>query len=281
MRGLPGVIALIGCGAVLAATAATGAAETIDLEAYGRCSGAVRSDAPPGPEAIADCQTAARQGVTGAQYLLAVLLIRQSPSAPPLEAVQWLEKAVAAGHPPAANTLADLYLRDPQPAKRELGRQLLVFAICSGYPPAEAAGVKRGIKRAELNCSAAQRPDFTGDWSGKLSWISPVRQDSLELRISVSATGVKVYGRSGNDWSEVKPGRFEARQIDDSLMITTLDSGWDLDGKWVESWTLHLLRVGPREARASFLRTINNVYAPATSAIKTFVGTAEGTMTRN
>jgi hypothetical protein len=76
---------------------------------------------------------------------------------------------------------------------------------------------------------------------------------------------------SSQGWIEVKPGQFTARQADDSLVISALDSGWDLDGKWVESWTIHLLRLSDQEAVINFVRTVNSLHVPAALPLKVWV----------
>jgi hypothetical protein len=64
-------------------------------------------------------------------------------------------------------------------------------------------------------------------------------------------------------------------------VISTLDSGWDLDGKWVETWTIQLLRLSDQEAVINFVRTVNNLHIPAASTLKVMTSMAEGKAIRS
>jgi len=214
----------------------------------------------------------------GAQYALAAILLAQSKSDPPPDAIEWLEKAVRTGHPPAAHLLAAIYLRSGQQDLQTRGRELLKFSVCSGYPPAQAMRSIIVSDNAQLDCTAFGPVSFNGTWSSSLKWVqqSPASGSAPELRLTLSNNEVKVYMHSGQEWIEVKAGKFEVRQADDSLVISALDSGWDLDGKWIESLTIHLLRLSDKEALINFVRTVNNLHMPAASTLKVLTSVAEG-----
>jgi hypothetical protein len=258
-------------------------AQGIDLEAYGKCTQfAVSPDLPP-PEAVQVCLGPARQGLPGAQYALAGILLAQAQSAPPAEAFEWLEKAVQAGHPPAAYLLAVLKLNSGEPEAQARGLELMKTVVCSGYPPAQAMRSKLVPEGAQLDCTGQGPANFDGTWSSSLSWVqkSAASGSAPELRLTLSKGTAKVFMRSGQDWIEVKSGKLEVRQVDDTLVISTLDSGWDLDGKWVESWTLQLLRLSDQEAALHFVRTVNNLHMPASSHLKVLTSVAEGKAVRS
>jgi hypothetical protein len=258
-------------------------AQSIDLQAYSKCTGFALSTEPPPPEAVQTCLNPARQGLPGAQYALAAILLAQSKSGPPPDAIEWLEKAVRAGHPPAAHLLAAIYLRSGQQDLQARGRELLKFAVCSGYPPAQTMRSIIVSDNAQLDCAGSGPVSFNGTWTSSLKWVqqSPVLGSAPELRLTLSNNEVKIYMHSGQEWIEVKPGKFEVRQADDTLVISTLDSGWDLDGKWVESWTIHLLRLSDKEALINFVRTVNNLHMPAASTLKVLTSVAEGKAIRS
>jgi hypothetical protein len=260
--------------------AAALAAQDIDLEKYEKCVGFALSEGPPPAEAVEACIVPARQGLPGAQYALANILAARSKSGPTPDAINWLEKAAKAGHPPAAFALANVYANSEQKDAQERGSELLRLAICSGYPPAEKELAEIGLDKARIDCSKFGPFKFDGTWSAALKWTQQSQasnsNSSPELRVTISNQQAKVYMRSGQDWMEVKPGKFEFRQADDSLILSALDSGWDFDGKWVESWTLHLFRVSDQEATLHFMRTVNNLHLPASSPLKVFTGVAEG-----
>lgn len=237
-------------------------------------------DRPPA-EAVQSCLGPARQGLPGAQYALGAMLLAQSKEAPSAEATEWLEKAVKAGHPPAAYLLTAIYLRSGKEDLRARARELLKLAVCSGYPPAQE--VRSALPEGQqFDCSGFAPFSFDGTWSSSLHWIqpSPTSGSAPELRLTLANRQAKIYMRSGKDWTEVKPGTFEVRQTDDSLVISSLDSGWDLDGKWIETWTIHLLRLTDQEALLNFVRTVNNVHMPAASKLKVLTSVAEGNALR-
>jgi hypothetical protein len=276
--------------ASLGATLLTGTAlwaQSVDLQAYSRCTGYALSKEPPPPEAVETCRGLAQQGLPGAQYALASILLAQSTSGPPPETIEWLEKAVAAGHPPAAHLLATLYLRlylrsDRQDLQAR-GTELLRSAVCSGYPPAQEMRSLITPNNARLDCSGFAPFSFDGRWSATLKWVQepPASGPAPVLGLTLSRGKATIYMYSGQEWVEVKPGKFEVRQADDSVVISTLDSGWDLDGKWVESWTLHLLRLSDQEALVHFIRTVNNLHVPPSSNLKVLTSVAEGKATRS
>jgi len=258
-------------------------AQSIDLQAYGKCTGFATSDQPPPPEAVQLCQVPASQGLPGAQFALAAILLDQSKGAPAPEAIAWLEKAVKTGHPPAAHLLGAIYLRSATPELQARGRELLRFAICSGYPPAQQMRSVIAPDNAQLDCAGFGPFNFDGTWSSSMKWVqrSAASGDAPELRLTVSQKEAKVYMHSSQGWVEVKPGQFTVRQADDSMVISALDSGWDLDGKWVETWTIHLLRLSDKEALMNFVRTVNNLHMPPESTLKVFTSVAEGKAIRS
>jgi hypothetical protein len=81
---------------------------------------------------------------------------------------------------------------------------------------------------------------------------------------------------SSSDWVEAKPGKFRVAVLDQTAIVSAVDSGWDFEGKWIESWSIQLLRTGHDSAVASFFRTANNVNIPSTIPWRTFSALAEG-----
>jgi len=256
--------------------------QDLDLQTYAKCTAYATSQEAPPPEAVQTCLGPARQGLPGAQYALGAILLARGEPGKAEEAIGWLEKAVQAGHPPAKHLLAVIYLRSGRQDLEPRGKELLKEAICSGYPPAQEMRSTLVPENGKLDCSGLEPASFDGTWTSSLKWVkaSPTSGSNPELRLTISKGQAKVYMRARNEWSEVKPGMFQVRQEDESLIVSCLDSGWDLDGKWIESWTLQLLRLSDREAILNFVRTVNNVHVPATSAVKVLTSVAEGKATR-
>jgi len=264
--------------AALAITAGRARAADIDLKAYAKCTEFALTETAAPPEAEAACLGPANQGLPGAQYALGAILMSRGKRS---EAIQWLEKAVSLHHPPASHILAEIYLQTKDAALKARGKELLRYAVCAGYPPAQRSP-SRKLLAEPLRCPGVSSNSFEGTWSSAaLNWLRPPPGGGTAdaLRVTLSGGMPKVYVRSKTDWIETKPGKFQAQQVDDTLVVTALDSGWDLDGKWIESWTIHLLRVSSTEAVMNLVRTVNNIYIPDSTGLKVFSSVAEGKAT--
>jgi hypothetical protein len=247
--------------------------------AYSLCTeAAMKPDAESA--GIAACKEPAEAGVPGAQYAMGALLLNRAKGAVPPEAVQWLERAVAAGHPGAAYFLASV-LGSTNPAR---AAELLRTAACGEYKPALDEFQKSDLAFDRTTCPPRRHTDFTGEWSGKLAWVKipPGASDAgSELKIAFSGNEVHVFMRHDDAWIEVKPGLFKVAQIDETAVVSVLDSGSDFDGKWIESWSLTLLRISDDEAVVTFSRTVNNRDMPANLSWRTFTTVEEGRMKRS
>jgi len=78
----------------------------------------------------------------------------------------------------------------------------------------------------------------------------------------------------------VKPGKFTVSQLDETVVVSVLDSGSDFDGKWIETWSITFLRLTEKEAVVNYIRTVNNRDMPSTFSWRTFTTVAEGRMKR-
>ena len=240
-------------------------------DAYSECNRAVQSGAA---DAIAKCEQPAKEGIPGAQYALGALLTNRNNGDDMQRGVEFLEKAVASGNPVAAYHLATVLAERNQERARELFR----FAVCAGSPQALAELSRSGVGRETIGCVPSPEADFTGQWSLSLKWdkTAPAKEN---YRISIAGGSARVSIEIGGKWTEVK-GAFTVNQLDETITIMNTDSGWDFDGKWVESWTFQLLRTGPDEAKAVYLRTVNNPHLPTRFAWRAFANFAEGTARR-
>jgi len=264
--------------AIAVTPAATALADVqLDLQAQAQCERFATTEEPTPPEAEAACLVNASRGLPSAQFALGALLLSHQKYS---EGQGWLEKAAAAHHPPASQLLGELYLQADDKELQARGKELLRYAVCAGYPPALASEHKAAL--GPIDCGSTAPASFDGTWDSQLNWIKgpPAGGKADQLRVVVNAGTLKVFLRSGGDWIETKPGKFHLLQVDDTLEVSAIDSGWDLDGKWVESWSIHLLRVAPDRAVMNFGRTVNNIYLPEAFGFKTFSTVAEGQATR-
>jgi hypothetical protein len=249
-----------------------------DPAAYQRCVSAVQEGAAGVAKALSECDGPAKEGIPGAQYAMGALLVNRAGTGDVEQGVKWLESAVAAGSPPAAFHLATVYLQKGDAESVARGRQLFRSAACAGYPPALSALREGGASVESLACQPAADTDFTGDWVAELKWqkTEPVGEGGQALKLSIGGGTVHVHMKAGDAWVEVKEGKFSMSQLDQTLTISAADSGWDFDGKWIESWTIQLLRTGADSATVSFLRTVNNPHVPGRLSWRTFSTLAEG-----
>jgi len=247
-------------------------------EAYGECTKAMHVGAE---QALAKCEAPARAGITGAQYVMGALLTNRNSADDMTRGVEWLEKAVAGGSPAAAHHLASILMQRSDDASVSRGRSLFKSAACAGYPPALEELNAAGAAQQSLSCASSPDTDFAGDWSLAMKWDKTAPAKTVEsYRVSIAGGTARVYAQSDGKWIEVKPGKFTMSQQDQSLTISVTDTGWDFDGKWIESWTIQLMRVSADEAAVAYLRTVNNPFLTSKFSWKTFATFAEGTATR-
>jgi hypothetical protein len=125
---------------------------------------------------------------------------------------------------------------------------------------------------ASTTCSHAASPkqpqipkQFHGQWQGTLrraklpdvtkdfEWSHPAR-----VRIDISSTETRVYFWINDKWLEIKPRSFGITVFDTNAVITSITSGTDVDGVWVETWSFALSRIDSHRLHASSHRQVNN-----------------------
>jgi hypothetical protein len=272
--------------AIVAAIGCSASADTLtseDLSTYHKCVVAATNEARTADEIIKACTESAEAGIPGAQYALGVGLLSRGQAGDRTRGLQWLEKTSATGHPAAALVLGSLLAQEESPASVERGRGFLQKAVCSGYPPAVSAFAQHGVSPDKLGCVRSADEDFSGEWLADLKWvkIEPFQAGGPQLKMVFEGNNVRVFMKSDSDWSEVKAGKFNVTHLEQSISVSALDSDWDFDGKWIESWTIQILRTGADEARVSFLRTVNNPHVPPELTFRTFSTLAEGKAKRS
>ena len=257
-------------------------ADPVSVETYGRCTTAVMAAKGDFDAALAACREPAEKGIPGAQYAMGAVLVNAAGGAASAEAVQWLEKAVAQGHPGAAYVLAGVLATKDAAANRERVSQLFQVAVCGDYPPALQEMTSVGLTKEKMQCPARTDVDFTGEWGGTLQWTkaSPGAASGPELKVTIAEGKASVFMKHEGEWIEVKPGKFRVTQVQQTLVLSAMDSDSDFDGVWIEAWDIHLLRLNADEAQLSYLRTVNNRDMPASLTWRTFTTVAEGRVRR-
>jgi len=252
--------------------------KTVDLAKYQECVTSATKEDSVAADLIKACRLPAEAGVPGAQYAFGIGLIGRNEVGDRTSGIEWLEKAAASGNPAATFALGSVLLQEESPASVERGRVLFRQAVCTGYPPAVSALAQGGVARDKIGCLPATDEDFTGEWVADLKWvkIEPVGEGGPQMKLSFANDSVQVFMKSDSDWVEVKSGKFRVTQLEQSINVSSMDTGWDFDGKWIESWTIQLLRTAANEASLTFLRTVNNPHIPPALSWRTFSTVAEG-----
>jgi len=119
---------------------------------------------------------------------------------------------------------------------------------------------------ATTNASKAAVPhDLRGDWRGTLvianapdshddlDWRNPTR-----FRFMISESSVRVFAWDNETWREIKPGTFGITTYETSAVITSITSGTDEDGVWVETWSFAVTVIDSDHVRTMFQRQVNN-----------------------
>jgi hypothetical protein len=249
---------------------------------YHECTQAVQDAAAGVAGALKTCEEPARQGVPGAQYAMGALFVSRGAPADLTDGVQWLEKAIVSGSPAASYLLATVLVSRGDETSVSRARELFKSAVCAGYPPAVEALTKEGVHVDALGCPKTAETDFSGEWLLSLRWdkAAPAGPETESYRLAIEGGTPRVYFKSEDKWLEAKPGRFVMTQNDETATISVRDIGWDFDGKWIESWTIQLMRTGEEGAAVAYLRTVNNPDLPVKFAWRTFATFAEGTARR-
>jgi hypothetical protein len=105
--------------------------------------------------------------------------------------------------------------------------------------------------------------NLNGEWRGVLqplhgSYLDP-RDWKLELKLFIAASQARVYIRRGEQWQEVKPGKFRITRHKTNAIIHGIDSG----SGWVESWVFSVSRHDRDSINVYGNRIINNFRQPA------------------
>lgn len=135
---------------------------------------------------------------------------------------------------------------------------------------------------------AANEPlfQFQGSWVGTLrGYDAPFFQDGKAdhktFCIFIGPHGkADVFSWKNGEWSNFGNRSFGAFFWGPQAMITSVASGHDDDGVWVEGLTFTLVRYDLHTATAYWLRTVNNLDMPKTDRWHTFAYGYTGRMRR-
>ena len=134
-----------------------------------------------------------------------------------------------------------------------LAAAVLVFFGCAVNRKAEMsanAGALDGKWEGALTVSHA--PIRGGEWNWHVD--NPIRLELSGDRATVA------IGKNGT-WQEIRRS-FSVASHDTNAVITSIASGNDNDGEWIETWTLCVTKLDATHLQAAWHRQVNNKMLP-------------------
>ena len=114
--------------------------------------------------------------------------------------------------------------------------------------------------------------NLNGEWRGVLQPLHGANLDprdwDLELKLFISENTAQVHIKRGEQWQEVKAGKFKITQHKTNAILHSIDSGRG----WVESWVFSLSRHDKDSINVYGNRIINNFKQTASTASRISYG---------
>jgi hypothetical protein len=153
-------------------------------------------------------------------------------------------------------------MRTTKPAAVFLSAAIaFVFAAMAEHPA-------RGESRTP-SAQALSSASFDGKWSGATKciydpglWPDDVCGATWVIEIGAGKVKVQqiIHGKDGKETKTNIDGRnFQFRQLETNAVISSLDSGNDEDGHWVETWDFAMTLKDPDHMMVHWTRIVNNV----------------------
>jgi len=166
-----------------------------------------------------------------------------------------------------------------------LATVLLLTSGCS------SENVKPRSAAVEVATPEGHAPDeamfrFDGAWEGKLDgYNAPHFIDGVGFpvifRIVISGDEASVFEFKDGKWVEMKSGLFHIEKGWAQAIVTSITSGHDEDGTWVEGSTFTLVHHNADTVLAYWLRTVNNLDMQPDQEYFQFAWGASGEMHRS
>ena len=113
---------------------------------------------------------------------------------------------------------------------------------------------------------------FDGTWQGRIEFFDAPRFESaadgeaMEVRFVIHLPSMSVFTRPVSDkpaaWSEVKKGFFGGQVWGSQAVFSSVTSGKDNDGLWIESISFTLVHDSPMTLVVYYVRAVNNLDLP-------------------
>lgn len=131
---------------------------------------------------------------------------------------------------------------------------------------------------------------FVGTWQGRIDFFDAPRFEpdskgqSMDVRFVIRPQNAKVFARPVSNatapWTEVKPGFFAGKTWGSQAVISSLTSGTDKDGLWVESVSFTLVHDSPMTLVVYYVRAVNNLDLPVANPDAHFAWGGSGQLQR-
>jgi hypothetical protein len=123
-----------------------------------------------------------------------------------------------------------------------------------------------------------------GTWQGSLTVASvvtpaPTKPETFDLRVEIKGESARVWFKPEKDWVNV-PRAFRVARLRTNAVVTSIESGKDEDGIWVETWSIAVAQKSDDTALATYSRLVNNEDLPVSSEHKAFAFAATGELKR-
>ncbi|MCE9523732.1 MAG: hypothetical protein K8S25_15040 [Alphaproteobacteria bacterium] len=123
-----------------------------------------------------------------------------------------------------------------------------------------------------------------GVWEGALAIVqvgvpTAAKHKTWTLRVEIDGESARVWYKPDIDWVEVEQP-FRVQRLRSNAVITSIESGRDEEGVWVETWSVALAQKSDGAALAVYSRLVNNENLPLTSDHKAFSVAATGDLSR-
>jgi hypothetical protein len=138
-------------------------------------------------------------------------------------------------------------------------------------------------------CALAASPHYLyqGTWEGALTHVATSLGEEgakgireLVLRVRFENDTISVAIKLEGEWTDVKPGTFQISQYDTNAVVTSITSGSDDDGTWIETWSFAITPIDDSHIDVLWQRQVKNKNMDATNPYAVFGGVAYGELTR-
>lgn len=131
---------------------------------------------------------------------------------------------------------------------------------------------------------------FAGTWQGKIEFFDAPRFEpspkgaAMDVRFVIHLPSVRVFARPVSNktapWGEVKSGYFGGQVWGSQAVFSSVTSGKDSDGLWVESISFNLVHDSPMTLVVYYVRAVNNLDLPVANSDAHFAWGGSGQFQR-